>query len=463
MTVQTSDRSPSAARPTSFVRYLSRRRRRGSGSSISYEVVVLVLWFGPGIALGVWLALTGQPPQTPPITISAAAALLAAAAVGVGLICCLLGPITAPPEWRAWLLTTPLDRGMLLTRRLRAVLAIAVIPGLIVGAVLAEAAGLRRWAALAGIVAGILCAVTASALAIWVESRIGARPTVALRVMSGCLLGLIAVAAVLMKVRTGPPSDDELWTLAAALGVAAVASAVAARRRLRHIPITALARGSGASASLALAVYEQSLEPLAPVVSRVHISRRGKIASRTLAGVGQQALASVTRLLLRRHRAVVVRWALLATVPYAALGLLAGIGWGRSAFVVVTYLAAVAAFSGLCGTVRKFAASPSLADRYGLDRALSKRTAMTVPYAGAAAWAAITAPALLLIVPPFMAVLIPAAAMVLVEFRARLAPYEPTFTMGQEYPSDLGPRFLRGPVWLFGSAFLFAIIIAGSA
>ncbi len=271
------------------------------------------------------------------------------------------------------------------------------------------------------------------------------------------------IAALLQTVRTGQLGDRTWWTFAAVLGVAMTVSTFVARGRLRHIPVTALARGSGASASLALAVYEQSLEPLAPVVSRVHVSRRGAIASRPLVGVDQPALASVNRLLLRRHRAVLVRWALLATVPYAAFGLLAGIGWGPSAFAVVTYLAAVAAISGLCGTVRKFAAAPSLADRYGLDRALSKRTAMTLPYLGAAAWAAVTAPAVLLSVPPYLAVLIPAAALVLVEFRARLAPYEPTFTMGQEYPSDLGPRFLRGPLWLAATAFLLAILVASSS
>jgi hypothetical protein len=232
---------------------------------------------------------------------------------------------------------------------------------------------------------------------------------------------------------------------------------------LRLIPITALARGSGASASLALAVYEQSLEPLAPLLSRARFRRRAATASRRLTGVGLVALASVDRLLIRRNRPALVRWSLLALVPYVGMVLLAGIGWGPSALAVLSYLAAVGAISGLCGLVRKFTAEPSLADRYGLDRFLSRRTAMIIPTLGAALWAVITAPAVLISEPPYLAVLIPAAALVLVLIRANLAPYRPSYTMGEQYDSDLAPKSIRGPIPLLATCFLLAIIVAGSA
>jgi hypothetical protein len=281
--------------------------------------------------------------------------------------------------------------------------------------------------------------------------------------MSGVLVLLIAAAAMLMAIRIPSVPIDTLWAIAGFLAVCCLAATVLAVRALRMIPITALARGSGASASLALAVYEQSLEPLAPLLSRARFHRRAAATSRRLTGVGTGALASVDRLLLRRNRQAPARWFVLALVPYAGMVLLSGIGWGPSALAVLTYLAAVGAVSGLCGMVRKFTAEPSLAERYGLDRFLSRRTAMIIPCVGAAVWAVVTAPAILLTEPPYLAAVIPAAALILVLIRANLSPYQPSYTMGEQYESDLAPKSIRGPIPLIATCFLLAIIVASSA
>ena len=338
----------------------------------------------------------------------------------------------------------------------------ATVPGLILGAVFAEAAGRRRSAALTAVVISMLCTTTAGALAMHSQSR-RSRTRMGMRVAGGVLVTLIVVAALLMAVRIPPVPVEALCILAGFLAVGCAAAAVLAGRSLAMIPITALARGSGASASLALAVYEQSLEPLAPLLSRARFHRRATTPSRQLTGVGLGAVASVDRLLLRRNCQALTRWFVLALVPYAGLVLLAGIGWGPSTLAVLTYLAAIGAISGLCEMVRKFTTEPSLAERYGLDRFLCRRTAMIIPTVGAAAWAVITAPALAIAEPPYLAVLIPAAALILVLIRANLSPYQPSCTMGEQYESDLAPKSIRGPIPLLASCFLLAILVASSA
>jgi len=452
-------RPPVATRPATFAGFLRRRRRKTSGSGTSYSVVVLVLYFSPGIGVGVWVGLSGQPPAVPPLTVPAAVAALLAGAALVGLVCSFLGPITAPPEWRAWVLSTPLDRGVLLRRRFAAVLAAAVLPGLVVGALVAGGAGLRGGVAVAGILAGALCTLLAAGVAVLLQVAVG--PAAALRIWFILLAGSVALAAGLMVVRPELPSERLTWTVAIVLLIAALVSGVTARYSLARIPIPAVATGAGASASLGLAVYEQSLAPIASVVAGTGGNRRSKTFSRALSGVGQHSLAAVERVRISRDRAAQVRWILLAAAPYAVLVLMAGVSWRGSVLVVVTYLAGVGAVSGLCGTVRKFAQTPVLAEQYGLDRSAAKSTAMQVPYLGAAGWAVLTAPALLIGAPPYMALLVPLAGIALVTFRARLAPYEPTFSMGQEYESDFAPRLFRGPIWLLVSAFLLAILVAG--
>jgi hypothetical protein len=173
------------------------------------------------------------------------------------------------------------------------------------------------------------------------------------------------------------------------------------------------------------------------------------------------SLSAVERVRISRNRGALARWILLAAAPYAVLVLMTGVSWRGSVLVVVTYLAGVGAVSGLCSTVRKFAQTPVLADQYGLDRSAAKSTAMRVPYLGAAGWAVLTAPALLIGAPAYMVVLVPLAGVALVTVRARLAPFEPTFTMGQEYESDFAPKLFRGPIWLLATAFLLAILVAG--
>jgi hypothetical protein len=356
-------------------------------------------------------------------------------------------------------LSTPLDRGSLLRRRYVAVLAAACLPGLVVGALVAGGTGLRGGLAVAAILAGALCGLTAAGVAVLLQATVA--HGAALRVWFVLLTVFVAAAAGLMVVRPELPGERLSWSVTIALLVPALVAGASARSALGRISIPAMATGAGASASLGLAIYEQSLAPVASVLAGTGGNRRSATSSRSLHGVGQPSLAAVERVRIRRNRAALARWTLLAVLPYAVLVLMAGLSWRGSALAVVTYLAGVGAVSGLCSTVRKFAQTPVLADQYGLDRAAAKSTAMQVPFYGAAGWAVLTAPALLSGAPSYLAVLVPLAVIALVTFRARQAPYEPTLTMGQEYESDFAPKLFRGPIWLLASAFLLAILVAG--
>ncbi len=111
---------PVADRPAGFARYLraaERRGRRRSGGGLRYEIIVAVLWFGPGIAIGTWQDLDRPSTAEPALNWPAAGLLMLAATALVGLACAAIGPVSASREWRAWVLSTPLDRGSLLRGR----------------------------------------------------------------------------------------------------------------------------------------------------------------------------------------------------------------------------------------------------------------------------------------------------------------------------------------------------------
>ncbi len=164
---------------------------------------------------------------------------------------------------------------------------------------------------------------------------------------------------------------------------------------------------------------------------------------------------------LRRNRSAQIRWVVLAATPYAVWVLVAGARWASSALAAVTFVSAVAAISGLCGTARVFAGNPNLADRYGLASAETIGAAMVLPRIGALLWGLLTAPALLMHAPAVMALGITPAALAIVEFRARQGPFEPTFQLGQQYSKDFGRQLARGPALLFGGCIVIAVLVAG--
>ncbi len=273
---------------------------------------------------------------------------------------------------------------------------------------------------------------------------------------------VLAGAAVPANLQTmGRLDPAALWFAAIVAAVAGVAAATIGLTGVGWIPLSTLAAGSGASSSVALAIADQSLAPLAVVLAAPPGRRRSHAPLRPLTGVGQRALVAMDRRRTLRNRPAMLRWVVMAALPYAAWSLLHGVGFAPSALAVITFLAGVAAISGLCSTVRQLAGTPPLADRYGLDRGQSKSSAMLLPRIAALVWGVAVAPILLLHDPQVMALIVPLAVLGVVEFRARQGPFEPGFVMGETYSRDQGRLFARGPALLLGGCVILAILVAG--
>lgn len=460
---RTAVRAPHATRPGSFARYLraaARRGRRRTGGGMRYELVVAILWFTPGIAVGTWNDLNTSATGGSPINWLAAGLLLLGGAALLGLICVTIGPVTASREWRAWVLSTPLDRGNLLRRRAIGLLALLTVPGIVLGAVIADAAGFRHGQALACASLGMAVAVSVGGLAMW-QQRIRVAGASRGRGWLWCMGALVAAAVTANLSSVQRLDGGALWTAAEISILVALCLGALGISGVGLIPLSSLAAGSGSLSSLALAVQDQSLAPLAAVLSAGPGRRRGHAAARPLTGTGRAALIAVDRRRTLRNRPALVRWVAMALIPYAAWALLSGVGWGPTALVVITFLAGLAAASGLCGTVRQFASTPTLADRYGLSRAEAKSAAMLLPQFATFVWALATAPVLLLHTPPPMAILVPLVYFGAVAFRAHQAPFVPKFEVGQQYSRDLGRLFARGPLLVLGGAVLLAVVAAG--
>ncbi len=450
-------RIPAFRRPGSFPRYLrvaARRGRKRAGSGNRYEIGVALVWFGPGIVFGTWQDLTAAPSSTPLLNWPAATLLLLSGTALLGGVCSALGPVTASREWRAWLLSTPLDRGVLLRRRAWGVLAMLVVPGMVLGAAVAGMGGYRGPDALACVLVGVGAVITVGGSTMRRQRRAGA--TAAGR---GWLVGAAAAAGAAVAAEflvVGPIGTTVLWAAAAVSGIGALSAGVAGLAGVGSIPLFSLAAGSGSTSSVALAFQDQSLEPLAAILAVPPGRRRSEDAVRPLAGAGRRAVLAVHLRQLRRNRSAQIRWVVLAGIPYAVWVLVAGARWASSALAAVTFVSAVAAISGLCGTARVFASTPTLADRYGLAVADTRRATMVLPRISALLWGVLTAPALVMHAPAVVALVVTPAALAIVEYRAGQRPFEPSFQTGQQYAKDLGRRFARGPALLLGGCILIA-------
>ena len=220
-------------------------------------------------------------------------------------------------------------------------------------------------------------------------------------------------------------------------------------RTAAHIPLARMTAGSGPVASVTEAVSDQTLAPLSArsCSGRNCVGgRSGSGAGCPTPGTGVAALAAVGRRLAVRNVQAGLRWALLVAVCYLASPLLATAVFGRAGLAVVVYLSAIGAVSGYCDTVRRFAAEPVLADRYGLDRRRTRLVAMQVPVIAGLLFAVATMPLLIPAIGPARAVWVPALALMVAAYRANQRPFAASFVVGSTYSQDVVRRFLRGPV-----------------
>lgn len=218
---------PDPARPRSFRRYLThaqRRYRRGTGSGSGYVLTVFVLFYASSIAFWAWLTLTGPPPGHPLLAEPTTVTVLAAGLLMLGAGWSFLGPVPASAAWASWVLSTPVDRGLLLAGRAWTRLGLAVLPGVVLGAVAAIAAGFRDSQALAVLVIGGAGGVIVCGTAILGQQR-DVRPAGWLR--WGTVLGLLVAAVVLQLTSTRPLPGSWWWLAGIAMPLVAAAAAAA--------------------------------------------------------------------------------------------------------------------------------------------------------------------------------------------------------------------------------------------
>jgi len=262
----------------------------------------------------------------------------------------------------------------------------------LVGLALAGLAGLRGAEALAA--TGLAVAVGAGAGAVAVLGQAAGAHRSMVVVARWVAVVLFVGAGVLNPRPMHPPPGPLLWVVAAAAaGVAAVLGR-AAVRAAAHIPLARMTAGSGPVASVTEAVSDQTLAPLSEILLRPELRRQPVRVGHRLSGTGAGALAAVDRRLGVRNLQAAGRWVLLVAVAYLASPLLEPAPFGRAGLALVAYLSAIGAVSGYCDTVRRFAAEPTLADRYGLDRWPGRLAAMRVPVLAGALFALATLPLL---------------------------------------------------------------------
>jgi len=439
---------------------MSRRWRTISGTGIRYETAIVLLWYGTAPAIVGWQALTAPAPPRSPLTWQAGVALLLAAAAVVVLVAAAAGPVNVGPEYRSWVLSTPVDRGVLLRRpSLRALGGTAVVTGA-AGLALAALAGLRGPDALAATGLAAAVGVVAGALAVVGQAAAAHRSTVVTSRWAAFLLFVAAVAVNSRPVQ--PPPGPLLWLVT---GVAVAAAAVLARVALRaaaHIPLARMTAGSGPVASVTEAVADQTLTPVSAILLRPELHRQPILVGRRLAGIGTGALAAVGRRLAMRNLQAAIRWLLLVAVCYLSAPLLGAADFGRAGLALIAYLGTVGAVSGYCDLVRRFAGDPTLADRYGLDRRRARLVAMRLPVAAGLLFAVAVAPLLAGAIGPLRAVWVPVLALAVAAFRANQRPFAASFVVGSTYSQDLVRRFLRGPgALLAGGVLVMAGLVGG--
>ena len=446
---------PEPSDPASFPAYLRRKAHRWrvrTGSSMRYEVTVAVLFFGVGPTFGTWQGLTAPAPAHPPLTWAAGAALLIGGLALLALAAIAAGPVVVPFEYRVWLLSTPLDRGVLLRQPLRRALTLTARCGAVLSALVADGIGARNMEALAVILLGAAAGLFTGAVAVVAQPAVSRAPG---QVARWTAVAMLVAAAALERPTLPHLPAAIVWSAAGVIGFGALWLVQVAGGAVRQIPLPRLTAGSGFTPAVALVAQDQSLAPLAaasiPALRRPRPVRLGH----PLSGIGPAALASADRRLAFRNWAAQVRAVVLLAAAYLAAPLLHGVGWGRPALALVVFACATATISGFTDMARRLAASPGLAGRYGLDPSQSRLAAMRQPTLTAMGFAVLTAPLLLAVGLPLSVLTVTPLAWALVTYRANQRPFEPTFRLGSVYSLDQARQFLRGPgALLLAAAFV---------
>ena len=256
---------------------------------------------------------------------------LFALAVGGGLLLApAFGPVGANAADTQWLLSTPVDRGILLRVRAGAAFAAGMAAGTVVGRLAAYIAGASLWGPLT--VLGSLGGVVVVAVAVLVQSRRLPGPVLPLLRWSFVLagLGLTLAAAVRweLPVLTAWPVVFGVAAPVAALAIWAAASC-------RYLSRADLSSGSDLSSGAQASLTSLDLSMLAGILEERAWRRVGRSVSRQLP---DGRAAALLRADLLRHRRRPSAYAVVAAVVAAV--------W----FATVVGTPLLVAFTGLGGS-----------------------------------------------------------------------------------------------------------------
>ena len=320
-----------------------------------------------------------------------------AAAVAVALTASrLFGPVLASAAEGFWLLDAPISRAKLLSSRLVGALAIALVGGVVMGALVSALTGsappeVAVWAGATGLSAAAAVAFAAAQQGVERHRLTHATTYVFGLLALAALVAVVGVSAGWFTLGLSDSLGLELGVIVSAFALAVLAvSAVLAQRRLGRIRRARLTSGGALVSGISGAFFALDIGLARDIVVERRAMERGHVKPRRGRGVGLEAL--VWRELQRLGRFPQPLLVLIGTivVPYAAVAL--GMG------VLTSVFAALALFGAtipLLGGLRVLTRTGGLARCLPFSLARIKLASIAVPASLALAWAVAVVPAFL--------------------------------------------------------------------
>lgn len=308
----------------------------------------------------------------------------------------IFGPVLASAAEGFWLMEAPLSRRQLLGRRLLAAIAVSLLGGAALGALVATLTGstgmiIVAWALACGLGAAGLTALAAAEQGIertWLVSLVQT------------LMGLAGLAALLLVVSTaagwinpvlGRDFTEQLAFVVAGLGLLLVIVAgLLARHRLDHIRRARLVSGGNLVSGMQGAAFALDFALMRDILVTREANERGHVKPTRGRAKGLRAL--VMRDVQRLYRFPKPLFTLLASavVPYAVQAL----GLGRLV-IPMSAIVLMAALIPFFNTLRVLSRSRGLARMLPFTTGEIRTAASVVPAVLALLWAILITPAMM--------------------------------------------------------------------
>lgn len=306
----------------------------------------------------------------------------------------MFGPVLASAAEGFWLMDAPIRRSRLLVRRLVAAVAIALVAGAGLGALVAALTGSSAsevlvWTGATGLGAAGLVAFAAA--------EQGAERTWTVRLVHA-LVSAAGIVALLAVISTSAnwfrlaPTHSQTMTLAGIVGllglVLAIGAGVLARARLNRIRRARLLSGGSLASGMQGAMFALDLGLMRDILVEREALARGSVRPTRGRGLGTTALVwrDVQRLV--RFPKPLVLLAVSVVVPYAVQAL--GLGVLNVTISAIVLMGALIPFFG---TLRVLSRTKGLARSMPMSTSQLRGAATIVPAVLAGLWCLAVAPA----------------------------------------------------------------------